>query len=292
MSEQNSNRPLHVRENLDFRLDATIPRFWNGGDPFKTRFFDAMSLTFPLGERYFISSVRAYRDQITDPKLLEEVKDFTRQEAQHGIVHTQFNKLLEDQGMDLAWTQEFLRGFFNRRLKNRSNKFNLTWTAAAEHITAMMCSTFTDRPEIANTFDYRIRAMYSWHAIEEVEHKAVCFDVMTKVAKIGYLRRVLGMMVFTLEFTIGVWALIHHLLRKDGFSLFQRAKMTLKGAWWLFKPNGVFMPVVGYYLSYYKPGFHPWQHKEMGHYDVWLEAFQRTGDPIAAAQAYAAAQTA
>ena len=42
-----------VRTKLDFRLDE-VPRFWFGGDPFRTRIFDALSLTFPEGERYFI----------------------------------------------------------------------------------------------------------------------------------------------------------------------------------------------------------------------------------------------
>ena len=42
-------------------FDADIPRYWLGGDPFKTRFFEAMSLTFPDGERYFIDCVRGGR---------------------------------------------------------------------------------------------------------------------------------------------------------------------------------------------------------------------------------------
>jgi predicted metal-dependent hydrolase len=46
-----------VRTKLDFHLDQA-PRFWFGGDPFRTRMFDALSLTFPDGERYFIEYVR------------------------------------------------------------------------------------------------------------------------------------------------------------------------------------------------------------------------------------------
>lgn len=46
--------------------------------------FDALSLTFPVGERYFIESVRALRDKITDPELQQRVTDVIKQEAQHG----------------------------------------------------------------------------------------------------------------------------------------------------------------------------------------------------------------
>ncbi|MGE8531266.1 MAG: metal-dependent hydrolase, partial [Acinetobacter guillouiae] len=35
-----------VRTKLNFKLEE-VPRFWFGGDPFRTRLFDALSLTFP-----------------------------------------------------------------------------------------------------------------------------------------------------------------------------------------------------------------------------------------------------
>src|SRR5690606_15705229 len=92
-----------VRSNLDFKLNE-VPRFWFGDDPFITRMFDALSLTFPDGERYFIQSVRLFRDQITDPELKRRVADFIRQEAQHGIAHEKMNQVLKDQGkIGRAW---------------------------------------------------------------------------------------------------------------------------------------------------------------------------------------------
>ncbi|TBO28375.1 metal-dependent hydrolase [Aquabacterium lacunae] len=284
MTQPHAAKPIQPREQLDFQLDSGVPRFWNGGDPYKTRFFDAMSLTFPIGERYFISSVRAYRDQITDPQLLEEVKHFTRQEAQHGMVHTQFNTLLEKQGLNVGWTQTFLDRKFKWQLKYWPKAFNLSYTAAAEHLTALMCTTFMERADVIGDFDPRMRAIYAWHSIEEVEHKAVCYDVLTQVAKVGYFTRIAGLIYFSIEYPIGNWFMVNRLLKDDGFGFIKRMGMLLKGAWWLYKPGGVFLPALGYYLSYFKPGFHPWQHQEMGHYKAWLQVFERTGDPIAASE--------
>ena len=76
-----------------------VPVWWNGGDPVVTRFFDALSVHFPDGERFFIQSVRNYQDCITDPKMKDDVKAFFRQEAQHGIVHDRYNAVMAAQGV-------------------------------------------------------------------------------------------------------------------------------------------------------------------------------------------------
>ena len=53
--------------------------------------FNAASLSFPPNERFFIDSVRAYADRITDPVLKAEVRGFVYQEAMHNKVHAGFN---------------------------------------------------------------------------------------------------------------------------------------------------------------------------------------------------------
>lgn len=278
------------REKLDFGLDGDIPKYWFANDAFKSRFFDAMSTIFPEGERYFISCVRDYRDQVTDPQLLQEIRDFMRQEAQHGMVHTEYNNRLKAQGIDVDMLEKTLKHLlFGVIRKHLPAAVTLADTAAAEHMTAIMAHGFFERKEVLAHGDKRMRAMYAWHAMEEIEHKAVAFDVMQKVAKVGYLRRVLAMALVTIGFNIHALLITRYMLKVDGFSRWQRIKLFAKGLAWIFGPGGLYMPIFGHYIQYYKPGFHPWQGGQMKSYDLWLETFNRTGDPIAAGEVLHAA---
>ncbi|MDR3417573.1 MAG: metal-dependent hydrolase [Nevskia sp.] len=291
--EQTTTPERHAivpREKLDFGLDGDIPRFWFGGDPFKTRFFDALSTLFPEGEKYFITCVRDYRDRITDPALLQEVRDFTRQEGQHGMVHTQFNNRLQQQGINVPYLLErqnaVMFGFFRRFF---SRGYTLAQTAASEHMTAIMAHSFFARREVLEHTDPRIRAMYAWHAIEEIEHKAVAFDVMQKVAKVGYFTRIMAMLHVSFGLPLHTFVILSYMLKVDGFGFFRRTGMWLRGLWWLYKPGGLYAPVLGHYFAYYKPGFHPWKQGQMRTYDTWVDTFDRTRDPVAAGNALHAA---
>jgi predicted metal-dependent hydrolase len=274
------------RQNLDFGLDGDIPKYWFGGDPFKTRFFDALSTLFPEGEKFFIACVRDYREQIADPELEQQVKDFTRQEGQHGMVHTRFNDRLRQQGIDvdkiLKVQVDIMFGFFRKRF---SRAFTLAQTAAAEHMTAIMAHGFFARRETLDTADPRIRAMYAWHAIEEIEHKGVAFDVLKQVAKAGYFTRILAMLQVSLTFPLHVFLIMGHMFKVDGLGRRQRLGLWLRGLWWLYKPGGLYAPVIGHYLAYFKPGYHPWQAGQMASYERWRQTYDATGDAVAAGNA-------
>ncbi|SFF31998.1 hypothetical protein SAMN04488120_102139 [Fontimonas thermophila] len=279
-----ATRRITPRKGPDFGLDGDIPRYWFDNDPFKTRFFDAMSLLFPEGEKFFIACVRDYRDQITDPDLQAQVKDFIYQEGQHGIVHTRFNDRLKAQGIAvdhiLQRQKEIMFGFFRKRFPP---VYTLGQTAAAEHMTALMAHGFFSNPMFAKA-DPRIRAMYAWHAVEEIEHKAVAFDVFQKVARGGYLVRILSMLQVSLSFPLHVFLIMAHMFKVDGVK--NRLRVWLRGLWWLYGPGGLYPRLLPHYLAYFKPGFHPWKHGDMRLYHEWTRAFERhRGDAIAAADA-------
>lgn len=274
-----------VRSNLDFKL-SEIPRYWFGGDPFLTRMFDALSLTFPDGERYFIQSVRLFRDQIKDPDLQKRVADFIRQEAQHGIAHDKMNNLMREQGMPVDQFIQRLNYMMNYDLKNRSPEYNIAVTAAAEHLTALMAETFYGQKDTLKNAHPFVRAMFAWHAIEEMEHRDVAFDVMKDVAKTPeWLRQYTLLITTFLMFGFTIYR-ANVMLKDDGFSPLQRLQMNIRGLPWFFGKKGTLTRMGKQYRDWFKKDFHPSQHPVIAQYDVWVKTLVETGDPIQAGEAF------
>lgn len=249
---------IEARKDIDFGLDENIPKYWHSNDPFKTRIHDALQSTFPEGERYFISSVRAFRDKITDPQLIHEVKEFTVQEAQHGIAHTKYNNLLERQGIPMERLLAEQKNQIKKDEKRLSPEYNLAVTAAAEHFTALLADTYFSNKETTTGMHPKMRALFAWHAIEEMEHRSVAFNVMKDVAKVGYWTRAKAMVRATWIISHFMFHFADQMLEADGFTKWQRRKMFVKNLPWLYGPRkGLLSSFTPNLLRYFKPSFHP-----------------------------------
>ena len=157
-----------------FGRNGATPRLWHGGRVEATAIYNALSSTFPIGEAYFVESVRAFREG-TPPKLGEEIKAFTTQEAIHSREHDAFNKRAQQAGYDLSKLDKRVE----ERLaitKSRPPVVNVAATMALEHFTAIIAHELLADPRHLEGADPETAELWRWHAAEEIEHKGVAYD--------------------------------------------------------------------------------------------------------------------
>lgn len=170
---------------------AAVPKHWAGGNAVATAISNGINLLFPHGERFFVRSVHHYLDQVKDPTLRAQVKAFFKQEGHHAHAHDDLNEVLRQQGFEI---DRFLDRYqrITRWLEARlPAKLNLAGTAAAEHFTAILAEGAFDKG-ILDVLDPTMQQLLAWHAAEEIEHKAVAFDVLQQVDD-SYALRMAGL---------------------------------------------------------------------------------------------------
>ncbi|MEL6343092.1 MAG: metal-dependent hydrolase [Myxococcota bacterium] len=180
-----------------FSLDlTTLPRYWFANNALLTHALNAQNLFFPDAERFFIRSVRKHMDHVTDPEQRAEVKAFIGQEVQHGRSHDDVLDQLRAQGFRIDGWLSGYRGCMAMFERLASPKLCLSVTAAVEHFTASVaeCWLTEGRMPLAHP---TMGDLLGWHAAEEIEHKAVAFDVLQQVDD-RYWLRVVGMLLATL----------------------------------------------------------------------------------------------
>lgn len=235
---------------------ADTPRHWMGGDPYLSNLMNAFSLTFPEGERFFIAAVRAFRERVQDPQLQRQVRGFLAQESLHRREHDTFNAWLKTQGFDVDAYYAEIEELLEPKGPLSPPIVRLAITCALEHFTAMLAETWLRRPEERENADPAVRALWTWHALEELDHKAVAFDVYQAVGG-TYALRCITMLSVTARFMAKVASLHYRLMRADGQH--KKLDVWLRGSWKCWGPGGYFSSLLPAYLRYFRPSFHPWE---------------------------------
>ena len=241
-----------------FGRDTAVGRLWHGGRVEATAIYNALSTTFPKGEAFFVESVRAFRAG-TPPKLAEEIKGFTTQEAIHSREHDAFNKRASEAGYEL---QE-LEAQVERRLAITRSKppiVSLAATMALEHFTAILAHQLLADPRHLEGAHQEAADLWRWHAFEEIEHKGVAYDTWLHATRDWPRRKrwklkAKVMLYVTRNFVVDRTAGALELMAQDGVTGFKAWRLLLWNLW--VKP-GMFRKIAGAWLKFFMPNFHPW----------------------------------
>lgn len=229
-----------------------IKRHYFANSPVMSHLLTALSSTFPIGEQFFVHSVRNVRDKVTDEKLLAEIAAFIGQEAMHSKAHAEFNDAWRSEDYNLDRFQAWLARK-DHYVKNLHPKIQLAITCAFEHFTALLGGYILRHPEVLSTLDDDAIKLWVWHAIEEIEHRAVAFDVYQHVYGDDKIRRMIMRSVTTGFASLTFYSATRLFLQDKKKSL-PKVGGNVFGIYLLGK---MFVQLVPEYLSYYKAGFHP-----------------------------------
>lgn len=179
-----------VLQARDVHFDwSDLPVHYVPGEPFVTHFCNVLHLLLPAGEEFFVEVFKEALPLIQDDQLRLDVQGFIGQEAMHSQTHAAVVEHFRAQGIDMSPYTDQMRWVFERVLGNRprwSKRRQRAWLlerialiSAIEHYTAILGEWILETPELDAIGTHpAMLDMLRWHGAEEVEHKAVAFDVM------------------------------------------------------------------------------------------------------------------
>ena len=268
-SDVSESAPVPKVRAPKIKLDDRIPRDWLAGSASATQIANGVNLLFPAGERFFIRSVRRYLDRIDDEALRRQIKGFFGQEGRHAHAHETFFEVLESQGYRLRpFLDIYEKVAFDWIEQAAPHELRLAVTVALEHFTAIMAeNALTER--FLDHAHPSMRALLLWHAAEEIEHKAVAFDVL-RVVNPSYALRMGGLALAALSLGVAWTAATLTLAAQDGqlqngrfFQGWRKVRASRPGK------RGVFLRGI---REYVRPDFHP-SHNDNRHLaDAFLQS--------------------
>lgn len=249
------------------RKHVPIKKYWFHDDVFKSSFFDASSIIIPSAEEYIIELVQKMEHLIRNKKLVKEKNHLIDEESAHSKVHNAYNRMLEGEGYDINAYRKSLQKLQTFLFKYLSLKSQLAVCAGIEHMTASMSLLAIDYGIMDVGIDERMRKVWLWHFLEEIDHRSVTFDIYTYLGG-GYIRRVLVMLGVQCIFFWHTIRIRTGLLRQSGH--LTDVHVHVAGWKFLWGKNGFHKKILLPLAGYFAPNFHPsnMKYKHLAKHDI------------------------
>lgn len=260
--------------NLTFTHEARALPFF-GGNLVANMMFVVFSGIFPDGERFFVRSVRRYRDDVhDDPELEARVRGFAAQESLHGREHARLNAFWKEHGVDPTAAARRVRWSL-RQLERFPHRYQLAFTAFMEHFTTHLAEQWLTHAAFTKESDPRAMELWQWHALEELEHKSVAFDVLERVGGTSFERRAALPVVLAVLAPGIVYSWLSLVANHpDRGALRAHAHGLIA----IFGKDGFLTPIFPKLSVFHRAGFHPDKHDTRALEAEWRERlFGREG---------------
>ncbi|WP_162895062.1 metal-dependent hydrolase [Rhizobium terrae] len=246
-----------IPRDIRFGILDNPTRHWLEGDFHKTALIDGLSIFLPEGERYFIRSLKHYAPKLEDRQLAAEINGYAVQEAFHTREHVDYNRALAKLGYDVDAMEEPVRKTLH---SDKIPIFRLAVTCAIEHLTATLSTVTLRNPQLLDNAAPAYRRLWMWHALEELEHKAVALDVFAFATRNysswqRYMLRTMAFNAVAIKFLMITLRNLKLFARVDGVRT--GPKFWLRLVWVLFFSPGYWRKCGPLVLKYYMPGFSP-----------------------------------
>lgn len=167
---------INVRT-MRFEFPDGIDPIVVAGEPEESYRHLALSLLLPYLEPYLIRTMNEAKRRIDDPELLKDLERFNAQEGQHYRQHRRFNEAVRLSGFPrLEELERELEADYQRFSQTKSLPFNLAYAEGFEALTTAM-ARYSFATGALERLRPPVRDLFSWHLVEELEHRTVAFDV-------------------------------------------------------------------------------------------------------------------
>lgn len=162
---------LKVRR-LPFDFEG-VDFVWNKQDPAFAITMNKVSF-FAIGfEKYICQAMRDAEAMITDPRVMQEAKDFRAQEGLHSMAHRKHAKALIAQTPALQAALDRSIALYDELYAAEPLKYHLAYTGGLESIfTPSFRLMLDNREPLFSGGDTRVASLFLWHFCEEIEHRS------------------------------------------------------------------------------------------------------------------------
>ncbi|MXO58333.1 metal-dependent hydrolase [Altererythrobacter salegens] len=241
-----------------FCRENSPERWWHSNDPIATAWYNSVSSSLPRGEQFFVEIVQGYRGQLPE-KLEAEARAFVRQEMNHAREHNLFNRQAGQYGYDVDSIGVGIEQMLSLA-RGQPVEISLAVSIALEHFAASISHKLLTDPRYLEGANPDAAELWKWHAIEELEHKGLVFDVWLWATRDWsnwkrYSTRAMVAARITRKFFRNRVRDALGLLAQDGITGWN-ARWRLYKFLWL--SPGMMARMLFHWAAILMPGFHPW----------------------------------